>query len=200
MLLLQLKRSQSTVRSEAASAMTNPVVPQTPQQPLWIHTTTALSCRWQTLLSIPLLMSWYTMDKPCRYSYTHSAYATLLLESSGRSLSALTTVYHLIQVLGLTNYSHWKEAGPVRQCLQDSPVTQKLLSSLAIKQLQRFVHVGVMDMLDESIEALAVCLWLQCLVLYTCPSYLHAWTRMVQGNSCIRRFGLKMHVSTYPSP
>ncbi|KAL0055720.1 hypothetical protein WJX82_003741 [Trebouxia sp. C0006] len=60
-----------------------------------------------------------------------------------------------LQVLGLTNYSHWKEAAPIRQCLQGSQTTQKLLSSLALKQLQRFVHVGVMDMLDESIEALA---------------------------------------------
>lgn len=61
-----------------------------------------------------------------------------------------------MQVVGLTNYSHWKEAGPVRQCLQNFPTTQQLLSSLALKHLQRFVHVGVMDMLDESIEALAV--------------------------------------------
>ena len=68
----------------------------------------------------------------------------------------LMQVLHTIQVLGLTNYSHWKEAAPVRQCLQGSQTTQKLLSSLALKQLQRFVHVGVMDMLDESIEAIAV--------------------------------------------
>lgn len=61
-----------------------------------------------------------------------------------------------MQVVGLTNYSHWKEAGPVRQCLQNFPTTHQLLSSLALKHLQRFVHVGVMDMLDESIEALAV--------------------------------------------
>ena len=121
-------------------------------------------------------------------------------------MSALATVYHAIQVLGLTNYSHLKEAGTVRQCVQDSHVTQKVLSSLAIKQLQRFVHVGVMDMLDESIEALAVCFWLRCLVLYTCPSHLHAQIRMVQGkscirkgNSCFRKFGMKMHVSTHPS-
>ncbi|DBB06421.1 TPA: hypothetical protein ACH3X1_011981 [Trebouxia sp. C0004] len=60
-----------------------------------------------------------------------------------------------LQVLGLTNYSHWKEAAPVRQCLQGSQTAQKLLSSLALKQLQRFVHVGVMDMLDGSIEAIA---------------------------------------------
>ncbi|KAL0036133.1 hypothetical protein WJX79_004855 [Trebouxia sp. C0005] len=60
-----------------------------------------------------------------------------------------------LQVLGLTNYSHWKEAGPVRRCLQGSQTTQKLLSSLALKQLHHFVHVGVMDMLDESIETIA---------------------------------------------
>jgi hypothetical protein len=68
----------------------------------------------------------------------------------------LIRVWHTIQVLGLTNYSHWKEAAPVRQCLQGSQTLQQLVSSLALKQLQRFVHVGVMDMLDESIEAIAV--------------------------------------------
>ena len=85
-----------------------------------------------------------------------------------------------LQVLGITNYSHWKLAGPVRQCLHDeapssvqqlllslhneaasssSPSSiQQLLLSLALKQLPRFVHVGIMEMLDESIEAFAVCL------------------------------------------
>ncbi len=77
-------------------------------------------------------------------------------------------VLYTIQVLGLTNYSHWKEAAPVRQCLQGSQTTQKLLSSLALKQLQRFVHVGVMDMLDESIEAIAVRMQFPPLSTYTC--------------------------------
>ena len=88
-----------------------------------------------------------------------------------------------VQVLGITNYSHWNLAGPVRQCLHDedpssvqqlllslhdqaassSPSSiQQLLLSLALKQLPRFVHVGIMEMLDESIEAFAVCLDAQC--------------------------------------
>lgn len=64
------------------------------------------------------------------------------------------------QVLGITNYSHWNLAGPVRQCLHDAAPsnTQQVLLSLALKRLRRFVHVGIMEMLDESIEAFAVCL------------------------------------------
>lgn len=80
------------------------------------------------------------------------------------------------QVLGITNYSHWKLAGPVRQCLHaeapssvqqlllslheksaSASTIQQLLLSLALKQLPRFVHVGIMEMLDESIETFAVC-------------------------------------------
>ena len=68
-------------------------------------------------------------------------------------------MHHTSQVLGITNYSHWKLAGPVRQCLHgEPPPIQQLLLSLALKELRRFLHVGVMEMLDESIEALAVCL------------------------------------------
>ena len=40
--------------------------------------------------------------------------------------------------------------------MQSYAPAQQLLSSLALKQLQQFVHVGVMDLLDESIAALAV--------------------------------------------
>ncbi|KAL3153929.1 hypothetical protein ABBQ32_013491 [Trebouxia sp. C0010 RCD-2024] len=64
-----------------------------------------------------------------------------------------------LQVLGVTTYSHWKLAGPVRQCLHgEPPPIQQVLLSLALKELRRFVHVGVMEMLDESVEALAATL------------------------------------------
>lgn len=97
--------------------------------------------------------------------------------------SQIRRLLRSVQVLGITNYSHWKLAGPVRQCLHDeapssvrqlllslhdqaassSPSSiQQLLLSLALKQLPRFVHVGIMEMLDESIEAFAVCLDAQC--------------------------------------
>ena len=88
-----------------------------------------------------------------------------------------------MQVLGLTNYSNWRQAAAVRECMQSFAPAQQLLSSLALKQLQQFVHVGVMDLLDESIAALAVCIWheqlaktsmtsLHCLTL-PCNAVLH---------------------------
>lgn len=89
----------------------------------------------------------------------------------------MNSKWHVEQVLGVTNYSHWKLAGPVRQCLHDeapssvqqlllglhdeaasASTIQQLLLSLALKQLPRFVHVGIMELLDESIETFAVCL------------------------------------------
>ena len=56
----------------------------------------------------------------------------------------------------MTNYSHWAEAGAVTECLRDSPPARDLVASLAVKKLHEFVHVGLMERLDDSIAALAV--------------------------------------------
>lgn len=61
-----------------------------------------------------------------------------------------------MQVLGLTNYSHWPEAAIVRACSQQSSAAQELLTSLAISKLREFTHVGLMERLDDSVAALAV--------------------------------------------
>ena len=113
-----------------------------------------------------------------------------------------------VQVLGTTNYSNWKLAGPVRQCLHDegpssvqqlllslhdeaasaSPSSiQQLLLSLALKQLPRFVPVGIMEMLDESIEAFAVCLNAQC----ACAKCLHM-CRTCQSGMFMLQFTVKI--------
>eukprot|EP00879_Flechtneria_rotunda_P003584 GHRR01003819.1.p1 GENE.GHRR01003819.1~~GHRR01003819.1.p1 ORF type:complete len:560 (+),score=179.50 GHRR01003819.1:87-1766(+) len=72
-----------------------------------------------------------------------------------------TEVLHngeLLQVLGLTNYSHWEHAGDMRMCLlQDNAVAEELLQ-FALKRIERFTHVGVTDKLFESVESAAASL------------------------------------------
>lgn len=107
------------------------------------------------------------MAKPCRCAAVLLAFEQATDTHSDRRLQCCQTAPHSLQahlvcaawqVLGVTNYSHWKEAAAVRSCMQGSASTQQLLLSLSLKQLQQFVHVGVLDMLDESIAALAVSL------------------------------------------
>ena len=66
------------------------------------------------------------------------------------------------QVLGLTNYSRWGHAKGIRACVTaaDRGARQRLLD-LARKKLGRFVHVGVTEMLEQSIASLAATLSLR---------------------------------------
>lgn len=75
---------------------------------------------------------------------------------TGTDAGNLRPVCVLLQVLGLTSYSHWEEAVEVRRCAQESGPAEDLLASLAVKKLKGFVHVGLMERLDDSIAALAV--------------------------------------------
>ncbi|KAK9805930.1 hypothetical protein WJX73_005869 [Symbiochloris irregularis] len=63
-----------------------------------------------------------------------------------------------LQILGLTNYSHWTHAKGLRHCLQSQAPgskARKSLMSLALKRLNTFVHVGATELLDTSIASLA---------------------------------------------
>ncbi len=60
------------------------------------------------------------------------------------------------QVLGITNYSHWPEAPAVRTCAQQNPLLQRKLTRAAEKRLRGFLHVGLMERLDDSIASMAV--------------------------------------------
>ena len=75
--------------------------------------------------------------------------ASELLRSHTRRLPSL-------QVLGITNYSHWPEAPAVRRCAQQDPVLQQKLTRAAEKRLRGFLHVGLMERLDDSIASMSV--------------------------------------------
>ncbi len=60
------------------------------------------------------------------------------------------------QVLGITNYSHWGDAGEMRSCLLQSDSARSKLLEVALKRLDRFMHVGTTDRLLESAEAAGV--------------------------------------------
>ncbi|KAF8067374.1 hypothetical protein HT031_002422 [Scenedesmus sp. PABB004] len=63
-----------------------------------------------------------------------------------------------MQVLGLTNYSHWDKAAELRGCLlADKAIADELLD-FALRRIERFAHVGATDKLFESVESAAASL------------------------------------------
>ena len=66
-------------------------------------------------------------------------------------------------MLGITNYSHWPEAHAVRTCAQQDPLLQRKLTRAAEKRLRGFLHVGLMERLDDSIASMSVSAMPRCL-------------------------------------
>ncbi|EFJ42585.1 hypothetical protein VOLCADRAFT_121526 [Volvox carteri f. nagariensis] len=62
------------------------------------------------------------------------------------------------QVLGITNYSHWGDAGGFRACLLRYEHLRDRLLEVAKKRVQRFTHVGTTDRLYESAASALVSL------------------------------------------
>ena len=48
-----------------------------------------------------------------------------------------------LQILGITNYSHWSEAGELRRCFKESEVARSQLTSITFEIMEKFSHVGV---------------------------------------------------------
>lgn len=67
-----------------------------------------------------------------------------------------TVLASVLQVLGITNYSHWGDAGQLRSCVWDSSHAHDLLEQVALKRIQRFLHVGTTDRLFDSAASAAV--------------------------------------------
>lgn len=53
-------------------------------------------------------------------------------------------------MLGITNYSHWGDAGLFRSCLRSYDHLHNQLLEVAKARIQRFQHVGTTDRLFES--------------------------------------------------
>ncbi|GIL54310.1 hypothetical protein Vafri_9893 [Volvox africanus] len=60
------------------------------------------------------------------------------------------------QVLGITNYSHWGDAGGFRACLLRYDHLRSQMLEVAKNRVQRFTHVGTTDRLHESAAAALV--------------------------------------------
>ena len=60
------------------------------------------------------------------------------------------------QVLGVTNYSHWGDASAMRYCLWQSDSVRDHMLEVAIKRIEKFMHVGVTNRLGESVAAAGV--------------------------------------------
>ena len=57
--------------------------------------------------------------------------------------------------MGLTDYSHWSAAKELRRCLPASPQARAVLLQLALDRLDRFIHVGLAERIEDSISSLA---------------------------------------------
>ncbi|BDA40770.1 Protein-tyrosine sulfotransferase [Coccomyxa sp. Obi] len=66
-----------------------------------------------------------------------------------------------LQVLGITNYTHWKDTEQLRRCMFGGPKAQMQIQQLALQKLQDFAHVGVMERLEDSIRSLAAAMGLK---------------------------------------
>lgn len=70
-------------------------------------------------------------------------------------------VHKLPQMLGLTNYSRWADAGALRACAAaDEPAAERLQAA-ALARLRALAHVGLTERLEESIASLAASLGLR---------------------------------------
>ncbi len=54
-----------------------------------------------------------------------------------------------MQVLGLSNYSHWDKAEQMRDCILAEPEVASEMLEFAKKRVRRFAHAGTTDMLHE---------------------------------------------------
>ncbi|KAK9841367.1 hypothetical protein WJX74_004580 [Apatococcus lobatus] len=62
------------------------------------------------------------------------------------------------QVLGITSQSYWTFAASLRSCLQQDAALHTKASQIAAAALERFLHVGIFERLDESLSSLAAAL------------------------------------------
>ncbi|KAG1658027.1 hypothetical protein FOA52_010270 [Chlamydomonas sp. UWO 241] len=57
------------------------------------------------------------------------------------------------QVLGITNYSHWRDARELRACIESDALTREHMLDAATARVSKFLHVGSTGRLAESIAA-----------------------------------------------
>ncbi len=60
-----------------------------------------------------------------------------------------------LQILGLTNYSHWQSANALRSCFFKDADSHKRLLDIAKQRLRSMLHVGLTENLDHSVASMA---------------------------------------------
>ncbi|KAL4541193.1 hypothetical protein Ndes2526B_g05736 [Nannochloris sp. 'desiccata'] len=60
-----------------------------------------------------------------------------------------------LQILGLTNYSHWKSATALRKCFFEDLDSHRRLVDVAKQRLRSMLHVGLTENLDQSVASMA---------------------------------------------
>lgn len=70
--------------------------------------------------------------------------------------TSVLTYTSISQVLGITNYSHWGDAGEMRQCTWADEAVRNRLRDFAVARINKFIHVGSTSLLTQSVEAAGV--------------------------------------------
>ena len=65
---------------------------------------------------------------------------------------------HTLQLLGISNTSHWEEAGALRTCFFRDETSRERLFELAKEKLAEMPHAGLQERLEESVVSLAASL------------------------------------------
>jgi len=79
----------------------------------------------------------------------------------GSTTTQPAMLHKLPQVLGLTNYSRWADAGALRACAAADEPAAARLQAAALARLRALAHVGLTERLEESIASLAASLGLR---------------------------------------
>ena len=74
----------------------------------------------------------------------------------GYSLDTQNYLCPTSQVLGITNYSHWGDAGDMRSCVWQSNSVREHMLEIGINRINKFMHVGVTNRLSDSVAASGV--------------------------------------------
>lgn len=125
-------------------------------QPVWTHHWSERNKRWYYYNKSINESVWVLPDPdPVLDPYNNSLVMPLEEWVDTPIAKELAHEGSALQLLGLTNYSHWEEAGALRQCMFEYESVKKNLSDRALELLPKLKHVGLTEKLYDSVRSLA---------------------------------------------
>ena len=125
-------------------------------EPVWTQHWSERSNRWYYYNKVKNESLWELPDpEPVLDPYNNSLVMPLEEWVDTPIAQELAHEGSSLQLLGLTNYSHWEEAGALRQCMFRYESVRKNLSNRALELLPKLKHVGLTEKLYDSVRSLA---------------------------------------------